>query len=120
MSQNPVRYTAESLGALIFTIRGQRAMLDADLASIYGVQTRRLNEQVRRNAERFPGDFMFQLTKQEAANLKSQMRLQVRQLSGRNWRRIPAMVGGENCPMHLPSMALSWLPTFLTALKPFR
>ena len=60
MSQNPVRYTAESLGALIFTIRGQRVMLDADLACIYGVQTRRLNEQVRRNAERFPGDFMIQ------------------------------------------------------------
>jgi hypothetical protein len=45
VSQNPVRYTAESLGALIFRIRGQRVMLDADLASIYGVQTRRLNEQ---------------------------------------------------------------------------
>jgi len=72
MSQNPARYAAESLGALIFTIRGQRVMLDADLASIYGVQTRRLNEQVRRNAERFPGDFMFQLTRQEAADLKSQ------------------------------------------------
>ena len=72
MSQNPARYAAEPLGALIFTIRGQRVMLDADLASIYGVQTRRLNEQVRRNAERFPGDFMFQLTRQEAADLKSQ------------------------------------------------
>jgi len=73
MSQNPVRYTAESLGALIFTIRGQRVMLDADLAAIYGVQTRRLNEQVRRNAERFPGDFMFQLTRQETSDLKSQI-----------------------------------------------
>ena len=73
MSQNPVRYAAESLGALIFTIRGQRVMLDADLASIYGVQTRRLNEQVRRNAERFPGDFMFQLTRQETSDLKSQI-----------------------------------------------
>ena len=48
-------------------------MLDADLARIYGVQTGQLNEQARRNAERFPGDFMFQLTKQEAANLKSQI-----------------------------------------------
>jgi len=73
MSQNPARYSAESLGALIFTIRGQRVMLDADLACIYGVQTRRLNEQVRRNAERFPGDFMFQLTRQETADLKSQI-----------------------------------------------
>jgi hypothetical protein len=63
----------ETLGALIFTIRGQRVMLDADLASIYGVQTRRLNEQVRRNADRFPGDFMFQITRQEAADLKSRI-----------------------------------------------
>ncbi len=73
MSQNPAPYTAESLETLIFTVRGKRVILDADLACIYGVQTRRLNEQVRRNAERFPGDFMLQLTKQEAANLKSQI-----------------------------------------------
>jgi hypothetical protein len=73
MSEKLTTYTDDSLGALIFTIRGRRVMLDADLASIYGVQTRRLNEQVRRNAERFPGDFMFQLTWQEAADLKSQI-----------------------------------------------
>lgn len=47
-------------------------MLDADLAALYGVQTRRLNEQVRRNAERFPEDFVFQVTPAEFANLKSQ------------------------------------------------
>ncbi len=56
----------------IHTIRGQRVMLDQDLAEIYGVETRRLNEQVKRNLERFPKDFMFQLTAREFENLKSQ------------------------------------------------
>ena len=57
---------------LIREIRGERVMLDSDLASIYGVPTKRLNEQVRRNADRFPPDFVLQLTKQEAENLRSQ------------------------------------------------
>jgi hypothetical protein len=48
-------------------------MLDRDLAEMYGVETKRLNEQVRRNAERFPEDFMFQLTKEEFENLTSQI-----------------------------------------------
>lgn len=56
----------------IFLMRGQRVMLDADLAELYEVETRRLNEQVRRNSDRFPEDFMFQLTDEEFANLKSQ------------------------------------------------
>lgn len=53
----------------IFVVRGQRVMLDFDLAQVYGVLTERLNEQVRRNAERFPVDFVFQLTASELANL---------------------------------------------------
>jgi hypothetical protein len=53
-------------------IRGQRVMLDFDLARLYGVPTMRLNEQVRRNAERFPEDFAYQLTQQEFRNLISQ------------------------------------------------
>ncbi len=48
-------------------------MLDSDLAEIYGVETKRLNEQVRRNIGRFPDDFMFQLTAEEYSNLKSQI-----------------------------------------------
>jgi hypothetical protein len=56
----------------IYLIRGRRVMLDSDLAKIYGVELKRLNEQVRRNAERFPEDFAFQLDRQEFANLKSQ------------------------------------------------
>ena len=59
--------------SMILTIRGQRVMLDADLAMIYGVETRVLNQAVRRNLDRFPEDFMFQLTPEEASNLKSQI-----------------------------------------------
>jgi hypothetical protein len=57
----------------IYEIRGYRVMLDFDLAKRYDVETRRLNEQVRRNIERFPSDFMFQITNQEFKNLKSQI-----------------------------------------------
>lgn len=56
----------------IFLIRGQKVMLDEDLSLLYGVSTKRLNEQVKRNAERFPADFMFQLIPDEFNNLKSQ------------------------------------------------
>lgn len=56
----------------IYVIRGQKVMLDADLAALYRVQTRRLNEAVKRNAERFPETFMFRLTDAEAATLRSQ------------------------------------------------
>ena len=58
---------------LIRIIRGQQVLLDSDLAILYGVETKRLNEQVKRNIERFPDDFMFQLTKVELINLKSQI-----------------------------------------------
>jgi hypothetical protein len=58
--------------SLILTVRGQRVMLDWDLARVYGVTTKRLKEQFRRNAKRFPVDFAFQLTNQELINLRSQ------------------------------------------------
>jgi hypothetical protein len=64
--------TLEPVKTLIHEIRRQRVILDADLARIYGVSTRRLNEQVKRNAERFPEDFAFQLTEKEATDLRSQ------------------------------------------------
>jgi hypothetical protein len=60
------------LESAIYLIRGQRAMFDSDLAAIYGVTTKRLNEQVRRNISRFPEDFAFQLTTEELTNLRSQ------------------------------------------------
>jgi len=57
----------------IYEIRGQRVMLDFDLASLYGVETRVLNQAVKRNLRRFPADFMFQLSKKEFDNLMSQI-----------------------------------------------
>jgi len=57
---------------LIYEIRGQKVMFDSDLAALYGVELRALNQAVKRNIERFPSDFMFQLTKDEWANLRSQ------------------------------------------------
>jgi len=59
--------------SLILLVRGQRVLLDEHLADLYGVLTKRLNEQVSRNLERFPDDFMFQLTRDEWSNLKSQI-----------------------------------------------
>ena len=56
----------------IYVFRGQKVMIDEDLAQMYGVETRRLNEQVKRNTKRFPKDFMFSLTQKEFENLKSQ------------------------------------------------
>jgi hypothetical protein len=56
----------------IFVVRGQKVMIDEDLASMYRVETKRLNEQVKRNSKRFPRDFMFTLTQKEFDNLKSQ------------------------------------------------
>ena len=58
--------------SLILSIRDQKVILDADLASLYGVSTKRLNEQVKRNTDRFPGDFVFQLSIKELSGLKSQ------------------------------------------------
>lgn len=64
---------SEKIESKIYLIRGHRVMIDTDLAELYGVETRRLNEQVKRNAERFPDSFMFQLTIAEEENLMSQI-----------------------------------------------
>ena len=64
--------TVESIRNCVYTIRGQQVMLDYDLASIYGYEVKRLNEQVKRNINRFPEDFMFQLTMDEVDLVKSQ------------------------------------------------
>ena len=64
---------SEAVEGKILFIRGHRVMLDADLAEIYRVTTKRLNEQVKRNRSRFPEDFMFQLTIQEVRHLRSQI-----------------------------------------------
>ena len=57
---NEMPLQVDQIGSLIRTIRGQKVMLDSDLAMLYGVATKRLNEQVKRNAKRFPPDFLFQ------------------------------------------------------------
>src|ERR1035437_4256578 len=72
MTKGVARYDEAVVESMIQTIRGQRVILDTDLAKIYGVPTKRLNDQVRRNAARFPLDFTFKLAPQEVANLKSQ------------------------------------------------
>jgi hypothetical protein len=77
----------ESVGieSMILTIRGLRVMLDSDLAKIYGVTTKQLNQQFKRNLERFPNDFAFVLEKQEVADMRSQIVTSSR----RNLRRAP-------------------------------
>lgn len=81
--QLPVENNVESL---IRVIRRQQVMLDRDLAELYGVETRRLNEQVKRNIERFPEDFMFQLTKEECS--KSQIAT-LNEGRGHNIKKLP-------------------------------
>jgi hypothetical protein len=71
----------------IIVIRGENVILDSDLARLYDVETRRLNEQIRRNIEKFPDDFMFQLTKEESENLKSQIATSSSSWGGR--RKLP-------------------------------
>ena len=61
------------LQELIYEIHGQKVMLDSDLAALYGVEVKRLNESVKRNIKRFPPEFMFQLTDDEWNNLRSQI-----------------------------------------------
>ncbi|MEW6074815.1 MAG: ORF6N domain-containing protein [Candidatus Omnitrophota bacterium] len=78
---------AEVIVSKILIIRGKRVMLDKDLALLYEVKTKRLNEQVARNRKRFPEDFMFQLTEEEADFLRSQIAT-----SKRGGRRYPPFV----------------------------
>ena len=63
----------ENLAKLVFLIRGEKVLLDADLADLYGVATKVLNQAVKRNLDRFPEDFMFQLTPEEWGNMRSQI-----------------------------------------------
>ena len=63
----------ETLAPLVIRLRRENVILDSDIAEIYGVETKRLNEAIKRNIERFPKDFMFQLTEEEYENLRSQI-----------------------------------------------
>lgn len=69
MNKSLVKIPLERIENAIFLIRGERVMLDRDLATLYGVETRVLNQSVRRNVERFPSDFMFELTRDEIVGI---------------------------------------------------
>ena len=75
----------ERLDRLIYEIRGQKVMLDRDLAAVYGVTTGNLNKAVKRNCDRFPEDFAFQLTRQEVANLRFQIGISSSRHGGRRY-----------------------------------
>lgn len=82
MSKLPVTPTADNL---ILRIRGHAVILDSDLAALYGTTTKRLNEQVKRNNERFPDDFVFQLTEKEWRSLRSQIATSKKGHGGRRY-----------------------------------
>jgi len=65
-------YSQEQIQSGIFTVRGVQVIRDRDLALYFGLETKRINEQVKRNIDRFPEDFVFQLTKEEDENSRSQ------------------------------------------------
>ena len=78
--------SSEGIDGRILLVRGQRVLLDRDLAALYGVETKRLNEQVKRNPGRFPEDFMFRLTVREVGALRSQIATSNRGRGGRRYR----------------------------------
>jgi len=94
-----------ALAGLVRWVRGERVMLDADLAALYGVDTRALNRAVRRNARRFPADFMFLIANEELANLKCQIGT-----SSLGWggRRKPVMAFTEQGVAMLSSVLRSY------------
>ncbi len=73
MSKDLITIPSERIVSKIYIIRNRKVMLDKDLAELYGVERRSLNQAVKRNIKRFPFDFMFQLDKKEYENLKSQI-----------------------------------------------
>jgi len=72
----------------ILTIRGHRVMVDTDLAEVYGVPTKALNQAIKRNADRFPDDFMFQLSREEADSIRSQT-VTLKTVRGKHWKYLP-------------------------------
>ncbi|MCX6910383.1 MAG: ORF6N domain-containing protein [Verrucomicrobia bacterium] len=86
MSGTDAIIPAERIEQHIHLLRGQKVMLDSDLAALYGVETKILNKAVKRNADRFPLDFMFQLTAQETANLRFQIGTSSSTYGGRRYR----------------------------------
>jgi len=98
-----------ALSHRICTIRGQKVMLDADLAELYGVTTKALLQAVKRNPRRFPRDFMFILTEQDVANLRSQ--IVTSSLSLRNWG------GRRNAPTAFTEQGVAMLSSVLKSAR---
>lgn len=95
-----VKIPLERVEGAILLIRGEKVILDSDLAALYGVSTTRLNEQVKRNKNRFPTDFLFQLTKAEWKSLISQF---ATSNAGRGGRRLCVSEGVDiTCTIQLP------------------
>lgn len=81
-----MKFPIEQIQNMIYEIRGHRVMLDSDLARLYGVETKVLNRQVRRNLNRFPEDFMFELSKEEHENLRCQIGTSSSEYGGRRYQ----------------------------------
>jgi ORF6N domain len=105
-----IAVTPERISERIVLVRGEKVLLDSDLAALYAVSANRLNEQVRRNRERFPSDFVFALTDQEVAALRSQNATSNR-TPGRGGRRYAPTCITE----HGPLMAANVLSSRRTA-----
>jgi hypothetical protein len=100
-----IRTIEQAVDTRIVVIRGHRVMLDADLAALYGVPTKALVQAVKRNPRRFPPDFMFLLTDQEAANLRSQFVTSNPVLGSRGGRRTAPYAFTEQGVVCLPDPA---------------
>jgi len=103
-STNTVAIPEEKVLNKIYLIRGHKVMLDSDLAELYGVETKRLKEQVKRNVERFPHNYMFELTENEFSILRSQI---ATSKNGRGGTRICPMVFTEHGVLQLSNILKS-------------
>ena len=108
MATRSARILPIEIHRAILPIRGKRVMLDSDLAALYGVATKALIQAVRRNRGRFPGDFMFRLTRTEAANLRSQF---VTSSLGRGWG------GRRHTPYAFTEQGVAMLSTVLRSRR---
>ncbi len=81
-----MEFNIERIESMIYVIRGNRVMLDSDLAKLYGVATGALNRQVKRNPDRFPEDFMFQISNEESESLRCQFGISKLRKGGRRYQ----------------------------------
>ena len=87
--------SVESIGQKVYFIRGQQVMLDQDLAEIYGYEVKRLNEQVKRNIQRFPEDFMFQISSEELVEISKRKYLSTMNIDNLKSQNATSSWGGR-------------------------